>query len=309
MSQESYQSSPKRNNTWIYVVIIVLLLATNAYLFINKNTITEQKEMVEVEKAKSDSSYTQVKTEYDAALVRLDGLVNKNNQLDSIVNNKDGEITKLKSEINRIMSKSNASKAELEKAKRLVAQLNGKVKSYEEQIAQLKGENGKLVEVNGVLTKERDSTVTQNIGLQNKVKLGAVLHASNIRMTPIHLKNHGKKEKTTTKAKRVDIMRITFDIDENRIAESGMKELFLAITGPKGNLLTSAAYGSGVTSLAQGGGSLNYTLSKQIQLQQNMPVKNVDIDWKQEGDYESGAYKISIYHEGYLIGSGSVNLK
>ncbi|MEI8279133.1 MAG: hypothetical protein WCG87_05165 [Bacteroidota bacterium] len=308
MSQESFQSSPKRNNTWIYVAIIVLLLATNAYLFINKNTLTEQKDLAETEKAKSDSTLSDVQKEYNAAIVRLDELKSKNTQLDSLVNNKDGEIAKLQSQIKAIMSKSNASKAELGKAKTLIAELNSKVKSYEEQIAALKGENGRLVESNGVLTKERDSTVTENIGLQHKVKLGAVLHASNIRMTPIHLKNHGKKEKTTSKAKRVDIMRITFDIDENRIAESGLKELFLSITGPSGSLLTSSAYGSGVTSLAEGG-SLNYTLSKQIQLQQNLPVKNVDIDWIQEGDYQNGAYKIEIYHEGYKIGSGSVTLK
>jgi myosin heavy subunit len=275
----------------------------------NKNTITEQKELAETEKSVADSSLKEVKGQYDAALVRLDGLVNKNNQLDSLVNNKDGEISKLKTQINQIMSKTNKTKADMEKAKSLIAQLNTKVKSYEEQIEQLKGENGKLVEVNGVLTKERDSTVADNIGLKNKVKLGAVLHASNIRMTPIHEKKFfGKGEKATTKAKRVDIMRITFDIDENRIAESGMKQIFIAITAADGKVLTSAAYGSGVTSLADGT-SLSYTLFKQIQLQQAMPVKNLDIDWKQSGNYETGTYKIDIYNEGYKIGSGSVTLK
>lgn len=304
----SQSPKPKKNNTLIYVVIIIVLLATNIYLFTSRNKLAGEKETSDMMAATADSSRSAVETDYNAALARLDELVGRNAEMDSMINSRNGEIERLKGQIQNILKDSRASAADLGKAKRLIAQLNTKTRSYEERIAELETENKTLVGKNEVLTHERDSTVTENIGLAQKVRLGAVLHASNIRMVPLDLRKGGQKQKETGKARKTDVIRIYFDIDENRIAESGTKEIFLRITGPDGNLLSNAAYGSGVTSTAEGG-SLNYTLVKQISLQQNQPVKNVTIDWNQDSDYKKGSYGIEIYNEGHKIGSGTVALK
>ncbi len=295
------QPTPKRNNSAIYLIIIAVLLGLCIYLFINRNQVAEQRDMAQVQYASSDSSRQAVEGEYSAALARLDELVSKNNQMDSVLTNRDSEISKLKRQIDAIMKDKNASKADLGKAKSLIAQLNSKVKTYEERIAELEGQNQ-------VLTQERDSTRVANEGLQQKVKLGAVLHASNIRMTPLDLRRGGKKEVETGKAKRVDVFRILFDIDENRIAEDGRKEIFVRVTNPDGQILSNAAYGSGVTTTADGQ-SLNYTMLKQIDLRQSQPVKDVTVDWNQDSDYKKGTYTIELFNEGYKIGSGSVTLK
>jgi hypothetical protein len=299
---------PKRNNTWIYVAIIVLLLGTNIYLFSSRSKVTQQKEAAEMQFANSDSSRRSVEGEYNAALARLDELVSKNAQMDSLLTDRNSEVSKLKRQIDAIVKNKNATAADLVKAKHLIAILNGKVKTYQERIAELEKQNTELTYQNVVATHERDSAVTENIGLQQKAKLGAVLHVSNIRMTPIQLKRGGTKEKETTRASRVDILRIMFDIDENRVAESGKKELFLKIIGPEGNVLSNAAYGSGVTSTADGQ-TLNYTLLKQIDLQTGVPVKDVTIDWHQDSDYKKGTYQIEIYNEGYKVGGGNVSLR
>ncbi|MCD6062800.1 MAG: hypothetical protein K0R82_711 [Flavipsychrobacter sp.] len=299
---------PKRNNTWIYITIIALLLISNIVLFFNRSKVVEQKEDAEIQFASSDSSRRAVETEYNAALVRLDELVSKNAQMDSMLNDRDSEVAKLKKQIDAIVRDKNASSADLGRAKRLIATLNSKVRTYEERIAELEQENTELTESNVSLARERDTAVSQSTALAQKVKLGAVLHASNIRMTPIDLRRGGRKIKETEKASKVDVLRINFDIDENRIAESGSKEIFLRISGPDGNVLSNAAYGSGVTTAADGQ-SLNYTLLKQIELLKNQPVRDVIVDWNQESDYKRGAYNIQLFHEGYKIGEGRVFLK
>lgn len=305
--QPQYQP-PKRNSNTIYLVIIGVLLVTCIYLFMSRNTVVQEKETAEMQFASSDSSRRAVEGEYSAALARLDELVSKNAQMDSMLNDRNSEVAKLKSQIDAIVRNKNATAADLGKAKRLISSLNSRVKTYEERIAELEHENSDLTNKNATLSSERDSAVTENAGLQQKAKLGAVLHASNIRMTPIDLRRGGKKEKETSRAGRVDIMRIMFDIDENRVAESGKKEIFLRITGPDGNVLSNAAYGSGVTSGADGS-SINYTLLKQIDLVQNQPVKDLTIDWKQDSEYKAGSYNIEIYNDGYKVGSGRVTLK
>jgi hypothetical protein len=168
----------------------------------------------------------------------------------------------------------------------------------------LERENTILTGNNKVLTRERDSTVTQNIAIK---QLASVLHASNIRMDAIRVKRNGK-EKETRKAKKADVLRVTFDIDENRIAESGTKMIYLRIVGPDGSVLNNPANGSGMMTSSKGD-HLTYTLPKSLSLVQNQPVKGITVDWNQDGDYAKGVYKIEIYNDGYAVGSGEVNLK
>ncbi len=319
MSQEiSNQNQPlpqqptpppqKNNNTWIFLAIIGVLLALVIYLFINRTQVSGERDQAFMERDSATLDRDNIRSEYDAALARLDQLVTKNAEMDSAINNKDGEIAQLKKQIQSIITKSNASESDLRKARSLIATLNSKVKGYEERIAELEGENTRLTNVNTVVSHERDSAVTENIGLQQKVRLGRVLHASNIRLAPIDLRRNGKKEVGTSKAKRTDIFRVTFDIDDNRIVEDGVKDLFVRIIGPDGNLLSNAAYGSGVTT-TNDGQSLNYTMIKQISLKQNEKVDNVTADWNQESDYAKGDYQVEIFNEGFRIGSGKIKLR
>jgi hypothetical protein len=80
------------------------------------------------------------------------------------------------------------------------------------------------------------------------------------------------------------------------------------IEGPEGKLLSNAAYGSGVTTDADGK-SLNYTVVKRVNLEKGQKMTNVSVDWKQDSNYQKGDYTISFYNGGYKIGSGNVVLR
>lgn len=300
---------PKRNNLWWLPWLIVALLGgTVIYLLQNKNKIEDRNDQLVDQTAKADSSYKAIDIEYQAALARLDDLVSRNEEMARQMVDKDGEVAKLKSEIEGLLRKNNRSAADNDRAQKLIKQLNEKTRGYERRIAELEAENATLSSRNTGLARERDSTLTENAGLQQKVRLGAVLHASNIRMIPIDLRRGGKKEKETTKARRVDLMRILFDIDENRIAESGPKDIYLRIMGPDGRLISNASIGSGMTTAADGS-KIEYTLQKQVALTQNERAKDIALDWSQDDDFQKGTYQIVIFNEGYQIGSGSVTLR
>lgn len=314
MNQETNQGShtqhnggkpPRKNFTWLLLVIIGILLGFNIYLFTRNNKVADENTFLINENTDLTAAKDTLQGQYDAALARLDELVGKNAEMDSMINERDGEIGKLKKEIRTLLSKRNATVSDLKKAQSLIASLNKKVKNYQDRITELEAENSQLSEANTNLTSQRDSVGREAAELK---KLGSVLHVSNIKMEPINLKRGGTKEVETSKAKRVDILRIVFDIDENRVAEDGMRDIYVVIKGPDGQLLSNAAYGSGVTTDADGA-SLNYTLVKQVSLTKNQPVTNVTVDWKQESDYKKGTYSITFYNEGYKIGSGSTTMR
>ncbi len=298
----------RRSNTWIYATVIALLLGTNIYLFLNRREMQSQNSELAVGKASADSSYAEVNSEYQAALGRLDVLVSENESMDSVINGQNSEISQLRSRIESLLNKDRRTADDYSKAQRLVKQLNARVRSYEDRIKELEGQNKTLSEQAAIIAEERDDVIEEKAGLEEKVKLGSVLHASNIRMIPIDLRRGGTKERETGKAKRVDVLRILFDIDENRIADAGGKDLFLRVTDPKGSVVSNPTFGSGATTAADGA-RIDYTLQKVVNLSQGERVSDVSVDWKQEGDYEKGTYAIEIFNEGYKIGGGSVTLR
>jgi len=245
-----------------------------------------------------------LQSDFDAASAKIDQLTTQNAKMDSALQGDKEAMSKLRGQISAVLHNDKATKEELKQAREMINALNDKSKQYEARIAELEKENTVLTGQNKSLTKERDSTASQNAAIK---KVGSVLTCSNIRMEPIHLRKNGK-EKETTKAKKVDVLRIMFDIDENRIAESGTKQIYLRIVSADGNTMTSPANGSGMLNTMKGD-QMSFSLVKSVPLTQGQPLKNVMADWKQEGDYAKGAYTIEIYSEGYKVGSGSVTLK
>lgn len=305
---QSPQNSGKKNNSIIYWVVILILLAGCLYLFVTKNKMAEDnKQAMTQEQQKLDSVKTDrasLQSDFDAASAKIDQLVSQNSKLDSALQGDKSAMAKLQGQIRTILNNKNATQAELNSAREMITMLTDKTKAYEARIAELEKENTQLTGENKQLTVERDSTVEKNIALK---KVGSVLHASNIRMEAIHKRKNGK-EKETTKAKKADELRITFDIDENRIAESGTKQIYLRIMSPAGSVLSTPSNASG-TMTNVNGDQVSYSVLKDIMLTQNQPVKDVTVDWQQEGDYAKGTYYIEIYNEGYKVGSGDVELK
>ena len=306
--QQPQNSPAKKKNSIIYWVVILVLLAGCVYLFMSKNKMAADNDSMQkrdqqiIDSVKTDRASLQ--TDFDAASAKIDQLVSQNAKMDSALQGDKAEMAKLQSKIKTILSNKNATLAELKNAREMITNLTDKTKQYEARIAELEKENATLTSENKVVTRERDSTVEKNIALK---KAGSVLHASNIRMEPIHKRKNGK-EKETTRAKKVDELRITFDIDENRIAENGNKQIYLRIIAPDASVLSSTANNSGTITISTGS-KLGYSVMKEIPLVQNQPVKDVIIDWHQDGDYPKGAYTIEIYSEGYKVGSGNVTLK
>ena len=285
----------------VFVYAPVLFFLSNMLISCNGNGSASQSTAQGARDSLAAANDT-IQQQTNASHALLDEYASKSAALDSEIMQKDKAIEKLKS-INGHLEKTNKKLAsELKTDKKLIASLkddlNEKSKSYEQQLGLLENDKNDLL-------RQRDSLVAK----YNKVlALGSVLHASNIRLTAIHLKHHGTKEKDTKRARRADELRVDFDIDENRVAENGTKNLYLVIKDPAGNLLSNPAAGSGAMTMSNGS-QMNYSVLKEIPLITNQPVKDITVEWKQEGNYEKGDYTITIYNGGYRIGGGQVELK
>lgn len=294
---------PRGGKGLIYGILIAALLGTWGYVIWDKSKSTQEKEQLQTQVVTIDSSKSAVQEQFQAALAQLDMLKTAN---DSLMRTKDKQVADLKARISGILSKSNATASDLAEAKSLIGQLNSQLDGYREEIERLRGEKIVLVTQRDSIKRNYDTATVQNQQLTQQVDLGSVLHASDFKITPIHLRKSGK-EVSTEKANRADLMRIAFNIDQNRIAPSGNKDLYVCITAPDGSPLAVEALGSGRFTLADGTEKL-FTAQKSIYYTMGKDT-TITIDWKQNSDFKPGDYKVAIYERGYLIGQGNVSMR
>ena len=308
------ENRPAGNNTTRNVLIGLLaagLLGTWGYVLYDKNKTTETIQVKSAEISNATSARDSVQTIYNEALTRLDSLVGTNNNLNGELNEKQTEIVKLKNEINKIMRNKAATSADYQRAKSLIATLNGKINNLEAEVARLMGENQQLATTNTVLTEEKQvlqtdlqATTQQKEELAAKVDVGSTFSASNIAIKGIDEKGNGK-EKETDKAKKVNKLVVSFDV-ENRIAQSGPADLYVIVTGPDGQVISSPAMGSG-TLTTRTEGDRPFTYKAAIEYEQGSR-KNVSVPLRQE-KFQVGDYKIEVYQNGFKIAQGTRTLK
>jgi len=309
------QQPPKDNRKLVYGILIAALVGTWGYIIYDKNKSGEQIKTLTTQYTAADSSRSAVESEYNDALARMDSLTGTNTKLKGDLAERQASIDSLKDRIKVELSKKNG---DLKKAHNMIAELNGKITDLLTQIDQLKQENQTLTTANTDLTTQRDTLtaqktrVEQNLAVTDSERahiqdVGSTLHASNINITALNIKGSGK-EKVTSTAKRADVFRISFDLDENRIAASGTKELYVCVTGPDGHPITIPANGSGTFTTREEGDKV-FTNKVDVQYGQGKRTP-VSFDWKPEnGKYQTGDYKIQIYQNGYKIGEGTKSLK
>lgn len=310
------QQQPNRpvknsSNTTKNIIIGVLaagLLGTWAYFLYDKNDSNKQIQEKTLAVNTAMSAQDSIKALYDITLIRLDSITGDNNNKAGEISERETEINKLKKEISSILNKRNATQAELNRAKSLISQLNTQIAQLEAENARLTGENQQLASNNSQLTAEKQVlesnlqvTTAEREELASTVDVASTFSASNIQITPVNEKSKGK-EKTTTNAKKVDKLVVSFDV-ENRIARSGPADMYVMVTAPDGKIISDGA--SNLSTRTDG--DRPYTFKTTVNYEQGTR-KSVQIPLRQD-HFQTGNYKIEIYQNGFKIAEGIRSLK
>ncbi len=301
------------NRNILTAILVIILLGTWGYIIWDKNKSKQEKQELTSQIVESDSSKNELQRELNDAALRLDMLKTSNSKADSLLRTKDKDIEGLKSRVQSILNNKNATQAELAEARRLVSQLKGNIETYTAEIESLKNENMQLTQEKRVVTLDRDlqkkNFDSATVVIKDKedvIDVGSTLHASDFDIVGIKEKKSGKEKETTT-AKRVDKLKISFNIDENRITPTGPKDLYVSITSPDGRPVVVDALGSGKFVTRDG---IEKAFTKKVQINYVQGQKEpVSVEWSQNSDFQTGNYKIEIYNNGFKIGEGVRSFK
>ncbi len=297
MSNESSNMSSK------ITIGVLILIIVGSWIYFNSSKvdiITTYDNKIAV----IDSAKAKIQAEFIEVSAKADSLTNQNTSLQGDLLDKSNQIQKLKSNISTILRKQNATDVELAEAKTLIADLNGKVTNLFTDLTKAQAENKDLTAKNEVLNTT-NTTLNTNLTATQKERerlqdIGSTLHASTFSIQALRIKDDGT-EKVTSNTKRANTIRLSFQIDRNKITPTGSQELFVCITGPDGKAFSETGK---INTREDGAKAYSNKLSVQYEQNKELPVsydiKNVS--------FTEGEYLVEIYHNGFKIGEGKTKL-
>ena len=208
--------------------------------------------------------------------------------------------------------------AELKASKSSVSALLKYKKKYfelESETEVLLDENATLKFQNALLETSLDSTQVelstqlasnsqleeQNLRLTESVEVAKKLTVERLNAFGVIQRNSGKLV-PTTRASRVDNLRICYSVPSNLLTESGDKKYFVQVIDPSLNVIGSN------TPVQFEEGVLKYSYVSAFTYD-NQLLDVCDFVSAEEGDYEKGIYTVNIFDKNVLISTSTFTLK
>ena len=293
---ENNQSSS--NLKIVIIALAVLLVGSLVYIFkMTSDAKAQQTEMTTVvsEKDAVMKDLTELKATYDAAIAE------NTSMSDELIAERE-KVVNLMADL----KKSKGDAASMAKYKSQYFALETKMKGMMQEIEVLKTQNA-------TLTNQRDSTVVvlgeakkynevlvgQNEELAKTVEVASKLSVLNLKTAAYKLRNSGK-EIATDKARKADILKISFTIAENKVAKSGDKSYYVQIIDSKNNVL-----GDKKTETF-GDKSLTYSFISVV----NYENKTTDVSQDLKGkDFEKVTSYVDVFDQGELVAKSTFTLR
>ncbi|QYJ67974.1 hypothetical protein [Flavobacterium litorale] len=288
----------QKSNTSLKAIIVILaiLLVGSLTVMYKMSSDSEQAEKEHV------SEKEQFLADLDSAKAMYDSEVAENTELK-------GELEAERAKIENLIE-------EVKKWKGDAAAL----KNFKNQYYKLKGEMDKLLaeneilkQQNATLTTERDSTmvvldesrryndtlVSQNENLSRTVEKAAKLTIVDFKVEPFKQRSSGKLV-ATEKARRVDVLKISFTIAANEVAQAGNKMYYVQVIDGKNNVL-----GDKQTETF-GTNTLTYSfITNAIYQNETMRVTET-LSGK---DFEKGIYYVNLFDGDKMVASSTFTLR
>ncbi len=285
---------------WIPTIIVVLILAgVTAYLFINLNKQKEEnaaiKELAEIDKKEMENEYQQFAQQYSEMKTQINN--------DSIVAQLTAEQEKTQRLLNELRRVKSTDAIEITRLKKELATVRAVIRSYVMEIDSLNKVNANLTQENTrvkgqyeAATRQIEGLSTEKRSLSEKVAIAAQLDA-----TGISLVAKNKRGKSTDQIDKATTLQVSFNITRNVTAASGVKDIYVRIMSPTGNLLNGAG------SFSYENRTLQYSMKRSVEY--NGEETPVTLFWNVSQALVAGTYQVSIFADGNMIGSRSFAFK
>jgi myosin heavy subunit len=329
-NSNSNSGASKQRLIAIAAVVVVALLAVNAFLLYNKfkqdKKITQQN--VEIEEG--EKLFAELEKNYFEALSELESMRTDNDELNSLIEQQQAELKDQKDRIDRLIR----GEGDLKRAKSEIKTLKANIQQYIAEIEQLKEENQLLtsqnseltednVELstnleqtqqaksalesdNAVLVSEKERLANENEDLSATVSFASVVKVKNLDVTGLKIKDSGKPTQKKA-AKNIDQLKVCFFTTINEVTKAGREKFYIRVINPVGETVSIEEMGSGIMTSADTKEQIRYTKVKEYDY--NNDESQLCILWEPNVPFAPGTYQVEVYNKGHMAGASSFTLK
>ena len=297
----------KNNSKTIALILLLLLLGSVGYNFIQQRQLSETKVTDEIVIDSLIQTRVNLTNELEQASLELMVYKGFSSRGDSLLVDATDRIARKEEKIKQLI----ASEKNLEKLNKLLKTELEELKKLRDEnletIEKLMSENKQLKTENTALNNSLQIVMEQNMDYYKTIKTAEVLKTGNLNTLTFKRKNNDKYVETMI-AKRTNKVDVCFDIVENKISKPGKRNVYLRIIAPDGMPLGNRSSGSGSFKNPSTNEDVLYTSVEEIDyLNSTTPICMS----YEEGEriYAPGTYIIEVYIEGYPAGASSFNLK
>lgn len=323
----SNDNNGQKRLTTIMGVAIAILLGLCVFLLVSKYKTGQTLTLTQTELTEQKAAFADLDTKYNEAVTQLEQQKGINAELDNKINAQLQQLETQKNEITGLIRDKKDYRAGM-------ARLEKQKNEYLAQIDELKKQVGILTETNqqqgqqittlsstltetktkldeestakAALVSEKSTLEAEKTQLAKKVDIASAIRVKNVTTKSVQVKSNGK-EKTKSRAGKVDKLNICFTTESNEVVPAGEETFYLRIIDPTGAPLAIESLGSGVATDKRNESDVRFTTTATCNYQNG--ETNVCGSWQPGQNFAKGKYKVEIYNKGYLVGNGAFNLK
>jgi hypothetical protein len=323
----SNDNNGQKRLTTIMGVAIAILLGLCVFLLVSKYKTGQTLTLTQTELTEQKAAFADLDTKYNEAVTQLEQQKGINAELDNKINAQLQQLETQKNEITGLIRDKKDYRAGM-------ARLEKQKNEYLAQIDDLKKQVGILTETNtqqgqqistlsstltetktkldeestakAALVSEKSTLEAEKTQLAKKVDIASAIRVKNVTTKSVQVKSNGK-EKTKSRAGKVDKLNICFTTESNEVVPAGEETFYLRIIDPTGAPLAIESLGSGVATDKRNESDVRFTTTATCNYQNG--ETNVCGSWQPGQNFAKGKYKVEIYNKGYLVGNGAFNLK
>jgi phage shock protein A len=286
----------KKSNTKIYLLLLVVLalFTTNAILYIRNKKADERVVQLSDDKTRMQTEIDKIEADLDKANSNYAALSDSMKKEQNTAREK---ITQLR----EALRKGELTQQQLILAQEDVKQLRNFVTKYVADIEVLRQQNDSLKTSVAVANEQVKVLEGQNKDLNKKVSAAIALKAFGVSVTAVRIKSSGK-ESSVSKADPAQKLNISFNLVDNDFAQKALHTIFMRVLDPSGNVV-----GATGTSTLASGETIDFSYKTAIEFANDGRVYT--LGWNNPGAFLKGQYTITMYADGYMLGTGKITLK
>ncbi len=288
----------KKNTLLIIIgtVLVVALVGITFLLFTEKKANRELTEEFQLEKEDLENQYADFSRQYDELRMTI-----SNDSLSQLLEQEQLKTQRLLEELRTVKS-TNA--REIRRLKDELATLRKVMVGYINQIDSLNRLTNEQREVIAQVTEKYNNASRQisNLSEEKRTLTKQVTLASQLDATNINVQTLNKRGRETSRVKNITQLAISFTIAKNITAPTGDRTLYVRIVKPDNSVLTKNA----AETFSYENRELPFSIKKYIEYTgEEQPVT---VYWDVSEFLYAGGYRLEIFAEGNLIGSGTFSL-